>query len=1817
MNNVYTTWRQRILAPVFSILFVLALGFTANAQTYTTIANGNWNAAATWQGGTIPPNINPLPAAATVNIRHTVNFNIGGNIGNNGTIRIQPIAGTTARLNVPTGTNVENYSTGKFYILDASYVQFRFVPGNDGQPYSGNTPGAALQSGTFKNIGGYIECRNFYAEIAQDWSNESNGVRVYENGCIYTGQNFGLSGSGSIDTLLGINLSIGWHGSGNYTLSDGKVYYQGFRCQLAGTSGSFQLGSGTAWGDIDYIMLRNHVVPFNGGGLIEASSSVNVNDPATAGTVNLNLDAYHSATFNQNGRFIGTRTNTYPNSALNYFPANCPAGGAAPVINIDLSLTKTVNNTACYNSGDTRIFTLTVNNLSTTYTATDVTVNDLLPAGFTFVSSAGDGTYVSGTGVWTVGNIFAGQTKTRTITVTVTGTVDRTNTASFGTLNQTDPNLTNNGPSSVTVPACVAATYSLTGTVFNDVNGLNSGGNVDGTGTNVGGTLYVSLVSGGVAIATVPVNASGIYTFPTVTPGSYTVVLHNVAAGSNTPTAIPGYVNTGEDCCDNTGSDGTPNGIVAVTVAAANVTNANFGIEQPPTVNTTTAASQTNPGGTISATVPASTFGGTDPDGGTITAIRIIAFPTNATSITIDGVLYSTLGAIQTAYPNGIPTNAAGEPTVPILVDPNVDGAVTVSIPYKTIDNAGKESANTGTANQPFTAPVYSIQGNVLNDVGGLVADANVNGTGTNASGTLYVSLVNSSNAVVATVAVGAGGTYTFPTASPGSYTVVLHTTAAGSNVAAVPTGWATTGEDCCDNTGNDGTANGIVAVTVAASNITNANFGIEELPNSSIITAPAQLNPGGTNSSTVPSATFGGTDPSGGIITALRITAFPTNATSITINGILYSTLAAIQAAYPNGIPTNATGQPTVPILVDPADGNINVVIPYATIDNAGIEDPTPGSATIPFTNLPPVTNNIYNQPMNNSNGSTPVYSLTGSDIDGMVASYTITTIPPAAQGVLYLCNPACSPVTAGQIIAPADINKLQFDPAATFTGTVNFNYTALDNSGNTSNTSTVSIPVFNNPPTAQNILTASIINTANSSGIPPIGGSDPDGTVVSYTITSIPAPASGILYLCNPACVAVTPSQVIALADVAKLQFDPAPGFVGNAVYNYTSTDNNGNTSEAANYTIPVHGGVAANYPPVSNNIIAPSMPNNYGSTAIPGLETLDIDGTISTYTIATIPTAAMGVLYLCTPGCAPVIAGQVLTPAQMAQLQFDPAPTYTDNAVFTYSGTDNNSNVSNIATYTIPITNNPPIVDPVTTPPMSNTNGQTVIPAINGNDRDGTVNNYTITFIPAPASGILYLCNPVCVPVTLGQVISPVDADKLRFDPALGFTGNAVFNYTSSDNNSNVSAPAVYTIPVVATNYISGLPPIANNITATPMQSTNGSTAIPSLSSTDADGTIDSYKINTIPPASEGVLFLCNPACVAVTAGQVLTPAQIAQLLFDPAPGFNGNALFNYSTLDNSGNISNVATYSIPVLGLPPVANPVVNAALSSSAGPTSILPLTGSDPDGTIANYTITSIPPAAAGILYLCTPACTPVTVGQVLTPAQISQLQFDPAAGWNSPFTAFTFTTTDNSGNISNTANYTIPISNFGTLPVILSSFKGIPNKCEAVLQWKTAQEINSEKFVIEQSSNGLNFNPIADVKAANSASGKSYQAIISQPSGIMYYRLKLVDKDGNFTYSSIIKLRTSCNNPAYLSVYPNPVTTNITVSFFTEFRGQLNLVIANAVGQHLTSKKIMLTTSANSLNLDMTHYFPGIYTLYLMDDKGVKVGEAQKVIKK
>jgi hypothetical protein len=280
-----------------------------------------------------------------------------------------------------------------------------------------------------------------------------------------------------------------------------------------------------------------------------------------------------------------------------------------------------------------------------------------------------------------------------------------------------------------------------------------------------------------------------------------------------------------------------------------------------------------------------------------------------------------------------------------------------------------------------------SLCGVVWNDVNGNAttvgtpdgSEAVVNGTnagvGITTGTVLYANLIDGGN-VIATTPIGADGSYCFPIVPQKTTGLTVQLTTNQGVVGqpkpatVVPTGWITTGENKNTQGGTaDATPDSEIPVTTAIIDITIQNFGIQQVPESAVHTENLAINPGGTICSTVDPIWFEtsnvGVNPNtqdynGGSVVSIRFTAFPTNATSITING---TTFLSTDPAWPaNGGPgitilyTQGVG-PATTICLDPIDGAITAVIPFASKDNAGKEDPTPGSVSVVYLTTLPVS--------------------------------------------------------------------------------------------------------------------------------------------------------------------------------------------------------------------------------------------------------------------------------------------------------------------------------------------------------------------------------------------------------------------------------------------------------------------------------------------------------------------------------------------------------------------------------------------------------------------------------------------------------------------------------------------------------------------------------------------------------------------------------------------------------------------------------------------------------------------------------------------
>ena len=138
-------------------------------------------------------------------------------------------------------------------------------------------------------------------------------------------------------------------------------------------------------------------------------------------------------------------------------------------------------------------------------------------------------------------------------------------------------------------------------------------------------------------------------------------------------------------------------------------------------------------------------------------------------------------------------------------------------------------------------------------------------------------------------------------------------------------------------------------------------------------------------------------------------------------------------------------------------------------------------------------------------------------------------------------------------------------------------------------------------------------------------------------------------------------------------------------------------------------------------------------------------------------------------------------------------------------------------------------------------------------------------------------------------------------------------------------------------------------------------------------------------------------------------------------------------------------------------------------------------------------------------------------------------------------------------GNGIGSDNYSNPTgsTNYGdaTLPVELISFIAEPKDFQTLMVWSTATELNNDRFVLEHSMNGEDWNVIATLKGSgtsNTAQSYSYSHLFPG-FGINYYRLNQIDFDGTSEYVGMISILHSGQHE--FTVYPNPSSHgNITV---------------------------------------------------------------------
>jgi len=175
---------------------------------------------------------------------------------------------------------------------------------------------------------------------------------------------------------------------------------------------------------------------------------------------------------------------------------------------------------------------------------------------------------------------------------------------------------------------------------------------------------------------------------------------------------------------------------------------------------------------------------------------------------------------------------------------------------------------------------------------------------------------------------------------------------------------------------------------------------------------------------------------------------------------------------------------------------------------------------------------------------------------------------------------------------------------------------------------------------------------------------------------------------------------------------------------------------------------------------------------------------------------------------------------------------------------------------------------------------------------------------------------------------------------------------------------------------------------------------------------------------------------------------------------------------------------------------------------------------------------------------------------------------------------------------ITNTAGTLI--KDFIVLPLKLISFSAVPqNDNTTSLYWTTANEINTRHFIIERSPDGLRFSSIRNIFAKGQANNY-YNAVVTDAiTGIAFYRLKIMDNDGSFVYSPLVKIDRRKNTTGF-TVLSNPVKEVVIINTTDRSLHNTQASIINMQGRLV---KVFALKEGNQ-RIDIRELPAGIYNL-------------------
>jgi hypothetical protein len=173
-------------------------------------------------------------------------------------------------------------------------------------------------------------------------------------------------------------------------------------------------------------------------------------------------------------------------------------------------------------------------------------------------------------------------------------------------------------------------------------------------------------------------------------------------------------------------------------------------------------------------------------------------------------------------------------------------------------------------------------------------------------------------------------------------------------------------------------------------------------------------------------------------------------------------------------------------------------------------------------------------------------------------------------------------------------------------------------------------------------------------------------------------------------------------------------------------------------------------------------------------------------------------------------------------------------------------------------------------------------------------------------------------------------------------------------------------------------------------------------------------------------------------------------------------------------------------------------------------------------------------------------------------------------------------------------------IPNVGVLPVRFTGFQAVATDAEqALLRWYVADNETGRQFVVERSSDGHSFSPVALIMSTQKSGSEQYEFKDLLGNGRAFYRIKLVDKNDKMSYTNILAVGNTIKTQGNLSLNQNPVESYLLFRLKSSETTAATVNIYNASGALVYSEKTNLTKDTNTVAINLDgKVFTGLYVL-------------------